>query len=75
MSPSSDIPTPQGSWSVSGAPTLPAVFADTFTSRYVDTGLGHDRIALAGHRQLFDGFDPIKVARMTEADIESPPTE
>ena len=30
--------TPQGPGSVSGAPNLPAGFADTFTSRYVDTG-------------------------------------
>ena len=31
-------PTPEGPGSVSGAPNLPAGFADTFTSRYVDTG-------------------------------------
>jgi len=31
-------PTPQGPGSVSGAPNLPDGFADTFTSRYVDTG-------------------------------------
>ena len=31
-------PTPQGPGSVSGAPNLPAGFAGTFTSRYVDTG-------------------------------------
>ena len=30
--------TPQGPDSVSAAPNLPAGFADTFTSRYVDTG-------------------------------------
>jgi len=30
-------PTPQGPGSVSGAPNLPAGFAGTFTSRYVDT--------------------------------------
>src|SRR4030095_3369717 len=30
--------TPEGPGSVSGAPNLPAGFADTFTSRYVDTG-------------------------------------
>jgi pimeloyl-ACP methyl ester carboxylesterase len=29
---------PEGPGSVSGAPNLPAGFADTFTSRYVDTG-------------------------------------
>ena len=32
-------PTPEGPGSVSGAPNLPAGFADTFTSRYVDTGV------------------------------------
>jgi pimeloyl-ACP methyl ester carboxylesterase len=31
-------PTPEGPGSVSGAPNLPAGFADTFTSRYIDTG-------------------------------------
>jgi pimeloyl-ACP methyl ester carboxylesterase len=31
-------PTPEGPGSVSGAPHLPEGFADTFTSRYVDTG-------------------------------------
>jgi pimeloyl-ACP methyl ester carboxylesterase len=31
-------PTPQGRGSVSGAPNLPAGFAGTFTSRYIDTG-------------------------------------
>jgi pimeloyl-ACP methyl ester carboxylesterase len=30
--------TPEGPGSVSGAPNLPAGFADTFTSRFVDTG-------------------------------------
>jgi pimeloyl-ACP methyl ester carboxylesterase len=30
--------TPEGPGSVSGAPDLPVGFADTFTSRYVDTG-------------------------------------
>jgi pimeloyl-ACP methyl ester carboxylesterase len=35
MSPTS---TPEGPGSVSGAPNLPAGVADTFTSRYVDTG-------------------------------------
>ena len=30
--------TPEGPGSVAGAPNLPAGFADTFTSRYVDTG-------------------------------------
>jgi pimeloyl-ACP methyl ester carboxylesterase len=38
MSPSpTELPTPEGPGSVSGAPNLPAGFAGTFTSRYVDT--------------------------------------
>ena len=32
-------PTPDGRGSVSRAPNLPAGFTDTFTSRYVDTGV------------------------------------
>jgi pimeloyl-ACP methyl ester carboxylesterase len=32
------LPTPEGPGSVSGAPNLPSGFADTFTSRYIDTG-------------------------------------
>ena len=32
------LPIPEGPGSVSGAPNLPHGFADTFTSRYVDTG-------------------------------------
>jgi len=35
---STDLPTPEGHGSVSGAPNLPEGFADAFTSRYVDTG-------------------------------------
>jgi len=35
---SADLQTPSGPGSVAGAPNLPAGFADTFTSRYVDTG-------------------------------------
>jgi pimeloyl-ACP methyl ester carboxylesterase len=35
---SAQLPTPEGPGSVSGAPNLPAGFADTFTSRYVDAG-------------------------------------
>ena len=31
-------PTPEGPGSVSGAPNLPAGFADMFRSRYVDIG-------------------------------------
>ena len=34
--PSISSPTPEGPGSVSGAPNLPAGFADTFTSRYRD---------------------------------------
>ena len=34
----SSAPTPEGPGSVSGAPNLPAGFADTFTSRHVDIG-------------------------------------
>src|SRR5262245_20102487 len=36
-SPSTPLPTPTGPGSVSGAPSLPDGFADTFTSRFVDT--------------------------------------
>jgi pimeloyl-ACP methyl ester carboxylesterase len=32
----SQLPTPEGPGSVSGAPNLPAGFTDTFTSRYID---------------------------------------
>ncbi|MFE6049203.1 alpha/beta fold hydrolase [Kitasatospora sp. NPDC056446] len=35
---SAHLPVPEGPGSASGAPDLPARFADTFTSRYVDTG-------------------------------------
>lgn len=35
---SSDLPTPAGPGSVSGAPNLPTGFTGTFTSRYVDAG-------------------------------------
>ena len=35
---SAPLPTPEGPGSVSGAPNLPAGFADTFTSRYIDSG-------------------------------------
>jgi pimeloyl-ACP methyl ester carboxylesterase len=39
MSPSSNgLPTPVGPGSVSGAPNLPAGFAETFASRYVEIG-------------------------------------
>ena len=36
--PTPDGPTPQGPGSVSGAPNLPARFADVFSSKFVDTG-------------------------------------
>ena len=32
------MPAPEGPGSVSGAPNLPAGFADTFTSRFVEAG-------------------------------------
>jgi pimeloyl-ACP methyl ester carboxylesterase len=35
---STRLAAPEGPGSVSGAPNLPAGFADTFTSRYIDTG-------------------------------------
>jgi pimeloyl-ACP methyl ester carboxylesterase len=35
---STTLPTPTGPGSVSGAPNLPEGFAETFTSRFVDTG-------------------------------------
>ena len=37
-SPTTQLPTPEGPGSVSGAPNLPAGFSDTFASRYIDTG-------------------------------------
>ena len=37
-SPSTQMPTPGGPGTVSGAPNLPAGFTDTFTSRYVNAG-------------------------------------
>src|SRR5512144_3420782 len=38
MSAPTELPTAQAPGSVSGAPDLPAGFADTFTSRYVEAG-------------------------------------
>jgi pimeloyl-ACP methyl ester carboxylesterase len=35
---STQLPTPTGPGSVSGAPNLPGGFTDTFSSRYIDTG-------------------------------------
>lgn len=41
-------PTPTGPGSVSGAPNLPPGFADTFTSRYVDTGDLRQHVVVGG---------------------------
>ncbi|MEU7042724.1 alpha/beta hydrolase [Streptomyces varsoviensis] len=38
LSSTTSLPAPEGPGSVSGAPKLPAGFAETFTSRYIDTG-------------------------------------
>jgi hypothetical protein len=39
MSSSPDyLPTPEGPGTVSGVPSLPAGFADTFTRRYINAG-------------------------------------
>jgi hypothetical protein len=48
---STRLPTPEGPGSVSGAPSLPDGFTDTFTSRYIDTGelRLHAVIGGAGH--------------------------
>jgi pimeloyl-ACP methyl ester carboxylesterase len=45
---STRLPTPEGRGSVSGAPNLPAGFADTFTSRYVDTGELRQHVVTGG---------------------------
>src|SRR6516225_6037354 len=42
------LPTPEGPGSVSGAPDLPAGFAGTFTSRYVDTGELRQHVVTGG---------------------------
>jgi pimeloyl-ACP methyl ester carboxylesterase len=42
------LPTPEGPGSVSGAPNLPDGFADTFTSRYVDTGEVRQHVVIGG---------------------------
>src|SRR6187200_3042850 len=44
----SALPTPEGPGSVSGAPHLPPGFADTFSSRFVDTGDVHLHAAIGG---------------------------
>jgi pimeloyl-ACP methyl ester carboxylesterase len=41
--------TPEGPGSVSGAPNLPAGFADTFTSRYIHTGEVRLHAVIGGH--------------------------
>src|SRR3954471_3588102 len=46
--PSNGLPTPEGPGSVAGAPNLPAGFADTFTSRYVDAGGLRQHVVLGG---------------------------
>jgi len=48
MSSPSTLPTPEGPGSVSGAPNLPAGFAGTFTSRYVDTGNLRQHVVIGG---------------------------
>jgi pimeloyl-ACP methyl ester carboxylesterase len=45
---SSSPPTPEGPGSVSRAPHLPAGFADTFTSRYVDAGGLRQHVVIGG---------------------------
>ncbi len=45
---STRMPTPEGRGSVSGAPDLLAGFADTFTSRYVDTGELRQHVVTGG---------------------------
>jgi pimeloyl-ACP methyl ester carboxylesterase len=42
------LPTPTGPGSVSGAPNLPAGFAGTFTSRYIDTGDLRQHVVVGG---------------------------
>ena len=48
MSSPTDATTPEGPGSVSGAPDLPAGFAHTFTSRYVDAGDVRLHVAIGG---------------------------
>src|SRR5215471_863306 len=42
------LPTPEGPGSVSGAPNLPAGFTKTFTSRYVDAGGLRQHVVIGG---------------------------
>jgi pimeloyl-ACP methyl ester carboxylesterase len=44
----SDLPTPEGPGSVSGAPNLPEGFTGTFISRYVDTGELRQHVVTGG---------------------------
>jgi len=41
------LPIPEGPGSVSGAPNLPARFADTFTSRYIDAETAPEELLTA----------------------------
>jgi pimeloyl-ACP methyl ester carboxylesterase len=45
---STGLPIPEGPGSVSGAPNLPDGFADTFTSRYVDTAELRQHVVIGG---------------------------
>ncbi len=45
---STGLPAPEGPGSVSGAPNLPDGFADTFTSRYIDTGEVRQHVVIGG---------------------------
>ncbi|HTE65564.1 MAG TPA: alpha/beta hydrolase [Candidatus Binatia bacterium] len=42
------LSTPEGPGSVSGAPSLPAGFTDTFTSRYIETGALRQHAVIGG---------------------------
>src|SRR5215471_12762770 len=44
----SSASTPEGQGSVSGAQNLPAGFADTFSSRYIDTGQARLHAVIGG---------------------------
>src|ERR671916_1271610 len=45
---STPLSTPEGPGSISGAPNLPDGFADTFTSRYIDTGELRQHVVIGG---------------------------
>ena len=49
MSSFSNLPTAEGLGSVWGAPNLPKGFTDTFTSRYVDTGVLRQHAVIGGN--------------------------